>query len=289
MHFLLCIKHKLQLYTFQGMREREWAFAAEIKFIKVIGGPSGREGLLVGLESGAIFKVFVNNSFPIPLVTHKASVKCLDISASLDKIAVVDDDSNVTTYSLKTGEKLFEEANATAVAWNTELDDMLCFSGNGACLPLAVASSHSRHSRHTSTHTHIHVHTHAHTRTHNRTHNRTPTCHGTAAATAAAAVVAAAAAAAIATLHPPPPFPPFPPPSAPHCMPGVLSIKTQDFPLHTQRQQGVVVGFSGSRIFALQYTAMVTIDVPQSASFYRYLEKRDFVNAYEVRNTSEQR
>ncbi len=50
---------------------------------------------------------------------------------------------------------------------------------------------------------------------------------------------------------------------------GVLSIKTGTFPLHTQKMQGFVVGFNGSKIFCLHSVAMQTIDVPQSASLYR--------------------
>ncbi len=55
---------------------------------------------------------------------------------------------------------------------------------------------------------------------------------------------------------------------------GQLSIKTGDFPLHQQRLQGFVVGFKGSKVFCLHYVSMQTIDVPQSASMYRYLEKK---------------
>ena len=63
---------------------------------------------------------------------------------------------------------------------------------------------------------------------------------------------------------------------------GMLSIKTGTFPIHQQRMQGVVVGFKGSRIYALNYVALVSVDVPQSASLYRYLEKRDFAAAYRI-------
>jgi intraflagellar transport protein 122 len=80
-------------------------------------------------------------------------------------------------------ELLFTEAGANSVAWNTEMEDMLCFSGNG-----------------------------------------------------------------------------------------VLSIKTGTFPLHTQKMQGFVVGFNGSKIFCLHSVAMQTIDVPQSASLYRWVQ-----------------
>jgi intraflagellar transport protein 122 len=63
---------------------------------------------------------------------------------------------------------------------------------------------------------------------------------------------------------------------------GQLCIKTGEFPIHKQTLQGFVVGFKGSKIFCLHYLSMQTIDVPQSASLYRYLEKKDYFNAYNV-------
>ena len=103
-------------------------------------------------------------------------------STSRNKLAVVDEKANCQVYDLTTKERLFEEGNANSVAWNTEMEDMLCFSGSG-----------------------------------------------------------------------------------------MLSIKTGDFPVHQQKMQGFVVGFNGSKVFCLHYVAMQTIDVPQSASLYRYV------------------
>mmetsp|Transcript_102146 Transcript_102146/g.284436 ORF Transcript_102146/g.284436 Transcript_102146/m.284436 type:complete len:1297 (+) Transcript_102146:78-3968(+) len=62
----------------------------------------------------------------------------------------------------------------------------------------------------------------------------------------------------------------------------MLCIKTGTFPPHMQKLQGFVVGFKGSKIFCLHYISMQTIDVPQSASLYRYIEKKDFETAYKV-------
>ena len=53
-----------------------------------------------------------------------------------------------------------------------------------------------------------------------------------------------------------------------------LCVKTGDFPVHRERLQGYVVGVRGSKIFCLHYLAMHTVNVPQSASMYRYLEKK---------------
>lgn len=159
----------------------------------MVGGPPQREGLLVGLKSGQIYKIFVDNPFPIQLIKHSASIRCLDLSASRNRLAVVDENAHVLVYDLITKELLFEEQNANSVAWNTEFDDMLCYSGNGQ-----------------------------------------------------------------------------------------LSIKTADFPLAQQKLQGFVVGFKGSKIFCLHFVSMNTIDVPQSASMYRFLERKDYTSAYKM-------
>ena len=63
---------------------------------------------------------------------------------------------------------------------------------------------------------------------------------------------------------------------------GMLSIKPGDLPLHQQKLQGFVVGFKGSKIFCLHYVCMQTCYVPQSASLYQYLERKEFSNAYTV-------
>eukprot|EP00965_Chrysotila_dentata_P158954 5250674-Pleurochrysis_carterae.AAC.1 len=117
----------------------------------------------------------------MPLLKHTEPIKCLDINAARDKLAVIDDFSVLTVYEIATSTVLYTERDASSVAWNTQLDDMLAFSGTGT-----------------------------------------------------------------------------------------LSIKTGEFPLHTQRPQGEVVGFSGIKIFCQHFVAVQTVEVPQSASLYRY-------------------
>lgn len=70
--------------------------------MQVVGGPVGREGLVVGLKSGHILKIFVDNPFPIALLRHSASIRCLDLSASRNKLAVVDENTSVFVYHLIT-------------------------------------------------------------------------------------------------------------------------------------------------------------------------------------------
>lgn len=192
-HIILCQERKLQLYSFHGVLEREWNLDALIRYIKVVGGAPQREGLLVGLKNGHVMKIFVDNSFPVTLIKQATAVRCLDLSCRRKKLAVVDETSNLLVYDLDTQALLYQEPNANSVAWNTEMEDMLAYSGNN-----------------------------------------------------------------------------------------MLCIKTGTFPPHMQKLQGFVVGFKGSKIFCLHYISMQTIDVPQSASLYRYIEKKDFDTGYKV-------
>ncbi len=192
-NIVLCIEKKLQLLSLTGEREREWHLDALIRYIKVIGGPPGKEGMLVGLKSGVVLLVYINNPFPVSIVKLNAAVRCLDLSQNRRKVAIVDEHSVLHVYDIKTRSLLFTENNANSVAWNTENEDMICFSGNG-----------------------------------------------------------------------------------------ILSIKAGMSPPHQQKMTGFVVGFKGSKIFSLNASAMVTIDVPQSASMDQHLEAKDLRKAYQI-------
>ena len=69
-HVILCLEKKLQLFSFEGLLEREWVLEAVIRYIKIVGGPEEREGILVGLKDGAILKIFIDNPLPMQLVKH---------------------------------------------------------------------------------------------------------------------------------------------------------------------------------------------------------------------------
>ncbi|XP_031461058.1 intraflagellar transport protein 122 homolog isoform X2 [Phasianus colchicus] len=78
-----------------------------------------------------ILKIFVDNVFAIVLLKQSTAVRCLDMSASRNKLAVVDENDTCLVYDIHTKELLFQEPNANSVAWNTQCEDMLCFSGGG--------------------------------------------------------------------------------------------------------------------------------------------------------------
>mmetsp|Transcript_33085 Transcript_33085/g.104621 ORF Transcript_33085/g.104621 Transcript_33085/m.104621 type:complete len:1177 (+) Transcript_33085:130-3660(+) len=192
-HLILCLEKKLQLLNFEGVKEREWVLDAIIRYIKIAGGPPRREGLLVGLKNGQVLQIFIDNPFPISIVNHDKSIRCLDISCSRRKLALVDELANVVVYDVQTQEELYRDVNANSVAWNSVLESQLCYSGKDQ-----------------------------------------------------------------------------------------LSIKTGDFPPHREKMRGFVVGVRGSKVFCLHYLAMNTVNVPQSAAMYRYLEKKMMSEAYKV-------
>ena len=102
----------MQMYDYGGTFEREWCLDSIIAYIKVVGGSSGRECLLVGLDNGSVLKIFVDNTFPVQLVKVNFSIKCLDLSASKMKLAIVDQNNNCIVYNLKTKSFMFQESNA---------------------------------------------------------------------------------------------------------------------------------------------------------------------------------
>ncbi|XP_049859178.1 intraflagellar transport protein 122 homolog [Schistocerca gregaria] len=127
---VLCQEKRLQCLTFEGTKEREWVMECAIRYIKVVGGPPGREGLLLGLKDGQVWKIYLDNPFPVHLLKVDSAVRCLDLSPSRKKLAVVDESSQCLVYDLVKKELLFQEPNANSVAWNTHCEAMLCFSGN---------------------------------------------------------------------------------------------------------------------------------------------------------------
>ncbi|KAG4084721.1 WD40-repeat-containing domain protein [Neocallimastix lanati (nom. inval.)] len=131
-HIILCQEKKLQMFNFSGEKEKEWNLESLIRYIKVIGGPKKQECLLVGLKNGQILKIFLNNAFPIEIMKLDSAIHCLDLSLSRNKLAVIDEQYVCSVYDLRTNTLLYQEPNASSVAWNMENEDMLCYSGNGS-------------------------------------------------------------------------------------------------------------------------------------------------------------
>ncbi|WKY05247.1 hypothetical protein Q1695_005901 [Nippostrongylus brasiliensis] len=148
-HLILCDERRLQCYDHKGLKQREWQLESAIRYIKVIGGPPGRETILIGLREGQVCKLFVDNPFPVQVLKLNGPIKCIDISASRQltrdnilfcsdivkvftrkHIAVVDDSGLCVVFDAKTKEVLFEEPNCNSVAFNSDNEEIICYSGS---------------------------------------------------------------------------------------------------------------------------------------------------------------
>eukprot|EP00761_Pharyngomonas_kirbyi_P010486 gb/GECH01010506.1/.p1 GENE.gb/GECH01010506.1/~~gb/GECH01010506.1/.p1 ORF type:complete len:1200 (+),score=262.07 gb/GECH01010506.1/:1-3600(+) len=193
-HFAICEEKKIQLYNFDGEKENEWILDDIIRYIKVSGGPSRQESLLVGLKNGIILKIFIQNSFPIQLASLDNSIRCLDLSRSRRGLAVVDDKDILHVYDLRTNKISYQDSSVKSVAWNTDYEEMFCYSGSNS----------------------------------------------------------------------------------------MVYTKTADFPVDKQKMEGFVVGFKGSKVFNLNYLQVNTVDIPQTSSLYRFIERKEWKNAYNI-------
>nr|CAD7571464.1 unnamed protein product [Timema californicum] len=107
-HLVLCLERRLQCLTFNGVKEREWVMESAIRYIKVVGGPPGHEGLLLGLKNGQVWKIYLDNVFPVNLLKVDAAIRCLDLSPSSNKLAVVDENNHCLVYDIHNKNLLFQ-------------------------------------------------------------------------------------------------------------------------------------------------------------------------------------
>lgn len=122
---LLCLEKRLQMLTFTGEKEREWHMDALVRYIKVIGGPPSREGLLVGLKNGQVLIVYLNNPLHINVLKLDSGIRCVDLSQHRKKVAIVDEHSILHVYNIVDKTLLYTQESATSVAWNTEHEGII--------------------------------------------------------------------------------------------------------------------------------------------------------------------
>lgn len=139
-NLVLCQEKKLQSLDFNGDLQREWIMDSFIRYIKVTGGPAGREGLMIGLKNGQVWRIFLDNSLPILVTTVLSSVRCLDLNSSRSKLAVVDDAGRMVVRDLTNDTLLYQDSGVNSVAWNTNLESMLCYSHTSGGLSIRVGT-----------------------------------------------------------------------------------------------------------------------------------------------------
>ncbi|CAB3406016.1 unnamed protein product [Caenorhabditis bovis] len=129
-HIILCQDETLICYDQKGLKQREWVLDSQIRYIKVVGGPPGRETLVAGLKDGQIYKIFVDNPFPIEILRLSSAIRSVDLNCSRTLAACVDDNQVCSVYDLKTKECQFQEPNCNSVAFNTLNENVFCYTTN---------------------------------------------------------------------------------------------------------------------------------------------------------------
>ncbi|KAH9582225.1 WD40 repeat [Trypanosoma melophagium] len=138
---LICQDRRLTMYDFNGNKRREWSVESSVRYIRVIGGAEGREGLLLGLKNGVTLRIFIDNPFPTTLVKINAPVRCVDLSCTRKKLAVVGDNGLLQVFDLKKeNEIIFTVQDVLSVSWNTEYDDIIAYTSVGNTLNIKTGS-----------------------------------------------------------------------------------------------------------------------------------------------------
>ncbi|CAG9763966.1 unnamed protein product [Ceutorhynchus assimilis] len=135
-HLIICQENTLQSLLFSGEKEKSWTFSSPIRYIKNIGGPAGKEGLLLGLKNGQAWQVHLDNVHPLLKQTINSSIRCLDLSRDKSKLALVDETGLMQIFKHST--LCYQEHNVNSVAFNTHYEEMLAYSGTNDTLSLKI-------------------------------------------------------------------------------------------------------------------------------------------------------
>jgi len=122
----------VESYSFDGQRERIWRLDNNITYSKVVGGPIGKEIILLGLDDGSLIKIHLHNPFPIILykgsLGSKLSIKSADYSLDKSIIAIVFNTACLNVINIKSQEIIYTiKDGINSVCFNTEINDMLCY------------------------------------------------------------------------------------------------------------------------------------------------------------------
>lgn len=68
-------ERELQLLTFQGEMVNKWSVGAPVRYLRIVGGAEGSEGLVAGLKDGAVMCITLDSSKPLLWLNHSAPVR----------------------------------------------------------------------------------------------------------------------------------------------------------------------------------------------------------------------
>ncbi|KAI9223814.1 hypothetical protein BC828DRAFT_402829 [Blastocladiella britannica] len=247
-HVLVCMENTLNLYDFAGVKARSWTFDALVRYIKVLGGPEGREAVLVSLRDGWNLLVFLDHAFPVPLVRRAAAIRCADMNRARTRLAIVDDSETCAVYAI----------GISAVTGSGNGGAKSAAPTLGTAIGGMVGAAGPDTARHRD---------------------------GNADDNAATAVVGAGMRAELLYQEPGATSVAW---NTDHddlvCISSrtMLMVKAGTYPALTMPHSGFVVGFMGAYVYSLAHYSMRVSAVPLASCLYQYMDRRDWANALAV-------
>lgn len=138
---LFCNKTLLEFFSFDGHRRRVWELESKATYMKMDGGFEGSEYALVGLDSGVVLKLFVDNPFPVQILAFEKSIICCDISPLRSAIASIDTNFHLTVTHLASHKVLLSREGANFVIFHNDEDEMLSYTCDGTIYVVAGIKS----------------------------------------------------------------------------------------------------------------------------------------------------
>jgi len=71
-----------------------------------------------------VLQIFVDNPFPIEMLKISSPIRCLDLSMSRTKLAIINDNSTCLVYDLASKELLFEVSSR--IIFSSRKADLFC-------------------------------------------------------------------------------------------------------------------------------------------------------------------
>jgi intraflagellar transport protein 122 len=127
-HVLVGYENVLELYSMDGSRVKLWKLETNVQFMRVDGGLDNSEGILIGLVSGVVYRLYIDNPFMIEIVKKPKSVVKIDINIYKTLLLTIENDHTLSIIDLSTQETIFTQSNVISACFNNEVEDLLCFT-----------------------------------------------------------------------------------------------------------------------------------------------------------------
>ncbi|RYG66034.1 hypothetical protein EON64_10660, partial [archaeon] len=127
-HVLVAVGGLVEVYTYAGVREKIYTMESKVSCLKVDGGLEGREGVCIGLQSGAIYKVHLDSPFPLLLTSRPLAVQKLSMNVYRSLLATIDSANTLCISDMSTQEVVYSLANVHSVCFNSEVEDLICIT-----------------------------------------------------------------------------------------------------------------------------------------------------------------